>query len=472
MADTLTPNILLTNQTEGGNLNTWGQKADANFEEFDDKFGDVTAVSTAGGTTTLSDSQAIVNAVAVSGTLLSNATIEFPARGGSWNIKNNTAGAFTVTVKVTGQTGVVIDQGEARTVFFNGTDLEFSNTATEFTISGLPALTAPAVDDLLAIHDLSTVLDKKITISDFFKVITLLTAETAPAADDELVLYDASGATADKITLTNLFKVINALTAKTTPLIADEVVIYDAAGAASKKVALSDLLKIITGLTAETAPATNDELALYDASAGTADKITLENLFKVINALSEDTSPVVADDFVLSYDASAAAAKKVRLSSLLPARAYDDYAGTDSITDVIAVDDSKPQITEGFEILSTSITLRRSTSRVRLRFQGFGQAFSGGDDFSNWVAALFITGIADALSATVGPVAMSDESSAMTFPTVIEFEHVPGSVGPHTYSVRVGTTSGSRPLMMNAASATRVFGGAAISTLVVEEVFV
>ena len=77
MADTTTPNLLLTNQTEGGNTNTWGQIADANFEEIDDKFGDVTAISTTGGTTTLSDAQEIVNAIVLTGTLVSNVTVVF-----------------------------------------------------------------------------------------------------------------------------------------------------------------------------------------------------------------------------------------------------------------------------------------------------------------------------------------------------------------------------------------------------------
>ena len=45
MADTLTTNLLLTNQTEGGNNNSWGTIADANFEEIDDKFGDTTDIS-------------------------------------------------------------------------------------------------------------------------------------------------------------------------------------------------------------------------------------------------------------------------------------------------------------------------------------------------------------------------------------------------------------------------------------------
>jgi hypothetical protein len=123
MADTLTPNILLTNQTEGGNDNTWGVKADDNFEQTDNKFGDVTSISTTGGTTVLTDEQEIVNAVKVSGTLVSNATVEFSGRGGTWIVQNATAGSFSVTVKVTGQTGFTVAQGTSTVVWCNGTDL-------------------------------------------------------------------------------------------------------------------------------------------------------------------------------------------------------------------------------------------------------------------------------------------------------------------------------------------------------------
>ena len=42
MADTLTTNVLLTNQTEGGNNNSWGGIADNNFEFIFDKFGEFT----------------------------------------------------------------------------------------------------------------------------------------------------------------------------------------------------------------------------------------------------------------------------------------------------------------------------------------------------------------------------------------------------------------------------------------------
>lgn len=149
MPDTYTPNLLLVNQTEGANNNSWGAIVDANWEEIDDKFGDVTSISTTGGNTTLSDSQEIVNAITVSGTLVSNATIIFSGRGGTWIVRNATTGNFSVTCKVSGQTGVEITQGSTQPVYCNGTDIQAagaSSAATSIpvgTVAPYIATTAP-----------------------------------------------------------------------------------------------------------------------------------------------------------------------------------------------------------------------------------------------------------------------------------------------------------------------------------------
>lgn len=82
----------------------------------------------------------------------------------------------------------------------------------------------------------------------------------------------------------------------------------------------------ITGLTALTAPATDDELSIYDLSAAAIRKITLANLLKVVNGLTEDTSPDNTADYLLTYDTSAAAAKRTlgkRAGSLVPLTAID-----------------------------------------------------------------------------------------------------------------------------------------------------
>lgn len=76
----------------------------------------------------------------------------------------------------------------------------------------------------------------------------------------------------------------------------------------------SSIYNLVNGSTAETAPAIDDYLALLDTSAGGngGRKMTLANVLKVLNALTEDADPDAVSDFLLSYDASASAVKKVK----------------------------------------------------------------------------------------------------------------------------------------------------------------
>jgi len=70
-------------------------------------------------------------------------------------------------------------------------------------------------------------------------------------------------------------------------------------------------------LTALTSPATGDVLKVLDVSANGFRKITLSDVLKVLSELTEDSSPDLSADFLLSYDTSAAAPKKVKPSSIL-----------------------------------------------------------------------------------------------------------------------------------------------------------
>lgn len=72
----------------------------------------------------------------------------------------------------------------------------------------------------------------------------------------------------------------------------------------------------INTLTTLAAPATNDSLAIYDTSASAHRGITLQDFLSVVNALTEETNVQAATDYVLLYDVSASAARKVKPSNL------------------------------------------------------------------------------------------------------------------------------------------------------------
>lgn len=146
----------------------------------------------------------------------------------------------------------------------------------------------------------------------------------------------------------------------------------------------------------------------------------------------------------------------------IPARGYAEYVDNSDLTS-IPLDDSIPQNTEGTEVLSVAITLKRPNSRVRVRFN----SFCGGTAASALTAALFIDSGVDAVQASSGGVSGNDRP----YPLSLDYEHAPGGVGPFTYKVRAGPgTAGTGRL--NGLHNARRYGGAARATLVVEEIFI
>jgi hypothetical protein len=152
-----------------------------------------------------------------------------------------------------------------------------------------------------------------------------------------------------------------------------------------------------------------------------------------------------------------------------PARAYDDYLTNANITTAIPLDDSIPQSGEGTEILSAEITLKRANSRVRVRFQGWGQGLAT-DDTRHWTIALFKDSGTDAIAATVAGHNINDAGPTSLSQGILEFEHAPGSVGPHTYKINVGPQANT--LRLNGNTSGRLLGGVGLTTLVVEEIYV
>jgi hypothetical protein len=148
--------------------------------------------------------------------------------------------------------------------------------------------------------------------------------------------------------------------------------------------------------------------------------------------------------------------------SLRPDRAYAEYLTSEDLTTVLPYDDTKPQITEGVEKLSASITPKATTSRVRVTFQCMAGTSGAGTIFA--VAALFQDSTADALQA-VGVLVSASNAHVLSF----QFEHSPATVAAVTYRVRVGPGSAGT-LRLNGEFNARKFGGIARATLVVEEI--
>lgn len=141
---------------------------------------------------------------------------------------------------------------------------------------------------------------------------------------------------------------------------------------------------------------------------------------------------------------------------------YAEYSAVTLLASAPAMADTIPQNTHGTEILSASITPKSATNRVRLRFQGFCVPTTGGGDV---VIYAFSSLSSNALNAK----AIYQVTATGRTECVLEVAHVPGVTTPVTYSIRIGSTAGTLTMNANAPSS-RIFGGAAKATLIVEEI--
>lgn len=109
-------------------------------------------ISTTGGTTTLTGTPAAPQAqnlfLDVSGTLASNGIIEIPIAAGTgrnrhYIVRNGTSGAFSLTVRKVGGTGVTVAQGYTAILIYNDSDIvkgpEWVSTTGEIARTSLPA---------------------------------------------------------------------------------------------------------------------------------------------------------------------------------------------------------------------------------------------------------------------------------------------------------------------------------------------
>lgn len=209
---------------------------------------------------------------------------------------------------VTGPTGATGPQGPA------GAD----GTVDISTLTNLATLDDTA-DEFILRDNSDSGNNKAITVGLLLTLINALTAETAVDDADLVAIYDADQSTADKATVANLFKAITTLTSATAAT-GDELLISDADDSNNaKKITIQGILDLLgdtSSYSAETTAAVDDLLRIYDTTEGADNSMTFANFFKVINALTADASPDSAADYVVTYDASATAAKKVLLQNL------------------------------------------------------------------------------------------------------------------------------------------------------------
>ena len=132
--------------------------------------------------------------------------------------------------------------------------------------------------------------------------------------------------------------------------------------------------------------------------------------------------------------------------------------GTTSIPN----DDTIPQITEGDEYLTVTITPTNAASILEIDAQVVGSLNSGAQP----AVALFRVGTSDALCATYLPA----QGTGVPGIGTLKWRVAAGSTSAITFKVRAGPSSAGATYTLNGAAAARRFGGAMNSFLVVKEI--
>jgi hypothetical protein len=128
MPSSPSPLLKLELQASGEHPDTWGDNLNATKVMIENAIAKRADIPTTGGTTTLSDTeyadnQARCSALDFSGSLASNAIIIVPNRSKSWIVRNQCTGGFTLTVKTSAGSGVVVSQGQTVTLWCDGTNV-------------------------------------------------------------------------------------------------------------------------------------------------------------------------------------------------------------------------------------------------------------------------------------------------------------------------------------------------------------
>jgi hypothetical protein len=154
---------------------------------------------------TLTMDECLATALEFTGAITANISVIFPLIaqnvGKRFRLKNSTSGAFTLTPKVTSQTGFVLERGEVVEAVFNGTDLYRSQLAKiprRFELKwiagqhGKPALDADFLDTLahygVADRDFAIVGTNAVSADTAYNAEGGITLNTHGASADQTIL--------------------------------------------------------------------------------------------------------------------------------------------------------------------------------------------------------------------------------------------------------------------------------------------
>ena len=342
--------------TTGENAGNWGTKTNVNLQILEEAVRGYVAVSAnSDQTLSLTDGStgdSIRNAViAFTGTLSANRTITVPAVEKWWIMDNQTAGAYTLTVKVSGQTGITWGASDKGTkiLYGNGTDVVDTNVAGgvgAYDLNG-NTLTLDADGDTDITSDTDDQIDIKIAGADDFQ----FTANTFTAQAGSTIA--AQALTATTVTASGIVKTDDTTEATSTT---DGSLQTDGGLSVAKDAVLGDDLKLLSDSAVLSFGADSDTTLTHTDGTGLTLNSTNKLLFRdtalYINSSTDGQLDLVADTEIqiaattidingaIAMDGAITGATNITLSGELDSATLDvsGNADIDGTTNLDAVD--------------------------------------------------------------------------------------------------------------------------------------
>lgn len=182
--------------------------------------------------------------------------------------------------------------------------------------------------------------------------------------------------------------------------------------------------------------------------------------------LTKIPASMADSDVATQAELEASIQPNVKLAGDVVQSVFASNAANTVISATIPADNTIPQISEGTQILSASITPTSTASILQVEAVVHGSELTNVGD--SIIAALFRDSGANAIAAGfVG--GMNGGGNHLTSGTaVIRYQVVAGSTSPTTFTVRAGNNTGS--MTLNATHQNINLGGLIASTLTVTEI--
>jgi len=346
--------------TTGENAGNWGTKTNTNLQILEEALRGYVSQSIAGGvqTTSLSYTDGTVGdaarnmVIALTGTITGNQTVQVTAKEKLWVIDNQTSGAYTVNIKVSGQTGVTwaaTDKG-TKILYCNGTDVidtGISSTGA-FDLDGNEFILDADADTSIT-ADTDDQIDIKIAGADDFQ----FTANTFTAQSGSTIA--AQALTATTVTASGIIKTDSTTAATSTT---DGSLQTDGGLSVAADAVIGDDLKLLSDSAVLSFGADSDTTLTHTDGTGLTLNSTNKLLFRdtglYINSSTDGQLDLVADTEIqiaattidingaIAMDGAITGATNITLSGELDAATLDisgnaDIDGTTNL-DIVDID--------------------------------------------------------------------------------------------------------------------------------------